>query len=1047
MLQIFEGFVLFHAISAEAMRGAASLSQRVAMWAHIKAKLAYFLVTAYISLRKTCFGVLAQNISVILHTYLIHDSIMDNIIQVKGARVNNLKNISLDIPRDKLIVVTGLSGSGKSSLAFDTLYAEGQRRYVESLSAYARQFLGRMNKPECDYIKGLPPAIAIEQKVTSRNPRSTVGTSTEIYEYLRLLFARVGHTFSPISGAEVKRNTVQDVVDCMLSYSEGTRFTVTAPMRVRHGRSLPAQLQVDLQQGLSRLDVDGEMVRIEDFLNDLQQGKLVVDDAPVDSDEAGSVAAQPDAQHYTMSQVALLIDRLAVSKQHDVQSRLADSAETAFFEGDGTCMLRFYPARILHTFSTRFEADGMKFREPDDNMFSFNSPIGACERCEGFGKIMGISEHLVVPDTSLSLMQGAVMCWRGEKMQEWLHEFVRRCSQKGLDFPIFEPYFKLTRKQKDILWHGDKAEQALPEEQQVSIDAFFRMLERNQYRIQYRVMLARYRGKTECPDCHGSRLKPDAEYVKVGGRSITELVRMPVKELLPFFEHLELSEHDAAVGKRLLNEIRSRLKFLSEVGLDYLTLDRVSNTLSGGESQRINLATSLGSSLVGSLYILDEPSIGLHPRDTARLIRVLKELRDLGNTVIVVEHDEEIMRAADYIIDIGPEAGRLGGQVVYNGPYVADEKALRATSAVYDADKQLYTSHTLNYLYGLEHIPMPLSRRSWNRAIRVEGARANNLKGIDVDFPLNVMTVVTGVSGSGKSTLVRDIFYRALKRAKDEVTERPGEFTKLSGDIDAVQAIEFVDQNPIGRSSRSNAVTYVKAYDEIRKLMAAQPLAKQMEFTPAYFSFNADGGRCEECKGEGTVKVEMQFMADLVLECESCHGKRFKSDILEVKYEGKNIYDILEMTVNQAMEFFSEHNQTKIVNRLRPLQEVGLGYIKLGQSSSTLSGGENQRVKLAYYLGQERSVPTLFIFDEPTTGLHFHDINRLLKAFSALIERGHTIVIIEHNLDVIKCADYMIDLGLEGGREGGQLVACGTPEEVMAQGKGYTAKYLKEALS
>lgn len=983
---------------------------------------------------------------------------MNETIRIKGARVNNLKNIDLEILRDKLIVVTGLSGSGKSSLAFDTLYAEGQRRYVESLSAYARQFLGRMHKPECDYIKGLPPAIAIEQKVTSRNPRSTVGTSTEIYEYLRLLFARVGHTFSPVSGVEVKRHTVEDVTHCMLSYSEGTRFTVLAPMRVRQGRSLLQQLQIDMQQGLSRLDVAGEMVRIEDFVEKLERGEIVVTDAPIGNDEEnategsknaikGNVASTMDSANsksvWQMSQIALLIDRMAVSKEKDTLSRLADSAETAFFEGDGTCMLRFYPANILHTFSTRFEADGITFREPDDNMFSFNSPLGACERCEGFGRVMGISEHLVVPDTSKSLMDGAVMCWRGEKMSEWLNEFIHRCARKQNDFPIFEPYYKLTRKQKDTLWHGDREEQLLPEEEQVSIDAFFRMLERNQYKIQYRVMLARYRGKTECPVCHGSRLKPDAEYVKIGGRSITELVRMPIKELLPFFNTLELSEHDAAVAKRLLTEIRSRLTFLTEVGLDYLTLDRLSNSLSGGESQRINLATSLGSSLVGSLYILDEPSIGLHPRDTERLIHVLKQLRDLGNTVIVVEHDEEIMRAADYIIDIGPEAGRLGGSVVYNGPYVADETLLPHREQLWNKEKNAYISHTLNYLYGHEQIPTPLSRRPWNRSIRIEGARANNLKGINVEFPLNVLTVVTGVSGSGKSTLVRDIFYRALKRAKDEVCERPGEYVALKGDVDAVQAIEFVDQNPIGRSSRSNPVTYVKAYDEIRKLMAAQPLAKQMEYTPAYFSFNAEGGRCEECKGEGTVKVEMQFMADLVLECESCHGKRFKSDILEVRYEGKNIYDILEMTVNQAIEFFESHGQKKIVSRLRPLQDVGLGYIKLGQSSSTLSGGENQRVKLAYYLGLERSVPTLFIFDEPTTGLHFHDINRLLHAFQALIERGHSIVVIEHNTDVIKCADYVIDLGPEGGREGGNIVACGTPEEIVKQAKGYTWRSLK----
>ena len=924
---------------------------------------------------------------------------MNDSILIKGARVNNLKNIDLEIPRNRLVVVTGLSGSGKSSLAFDTLYAEGQRRYVESLSAYARQFLGRMHKPECDYIKGLPPAIAIEQKVTSRNPRSTVGTSTEIYEYLRLLFARVGHTFSPVSGQEVKRHTVQDVVDCALGYSEGTRFTVLAPMRVRAGRTLKEQLTVDLQQGLSRLEVDGEMVRMEDVL-----------DEPLEQKE-----------------VYLLIDRMSVSREKDALSRLADSVETAFFEGDGECLLRFYPARMLHRFSIRFEADGRQFREPDDQMFSFNSPVGACERCEGFGRVIGIDEHLVVPDSSKSIYDGAVVCWRGEKMGAWKDEFIRRCAHK--DFPVFEPYYKLTQKQKNLLWHGDAEESALPADERVSIDAFFDMLERNQYKIQYRVMLARYRGRTVCPVCHGSRLKPDAEWVKVGGRSITELVGWPIKELLPFFEQLELDAHDAAVAKRLLTEIRNRLRFLSAVGLDYLTLDRLSNSLSGGESQRINLATSLGSSLVGSLYILDEPSIGLHPRDTARLIGVLKELRDLGNTVLVVEHDEEMMRAADMLVDIGPEAGRLGGQVVFAGELP-------------DRLPEGNRSHTLNYLFGIERIDLPASRRAWNRSIRVKGARENNLRGIDVEFPLNVITVVTGVSGSGKSTLVRDILYRAMKRHLDEVADRPGEFVALEGDLDAVKAVEFVDQNPIGRSTRSNPVTYVKAYDEIRKLMAAQPLAKQMDFTPAHFSFNADGGRCEECKGEGVVKVEMQFMADLVLECEACHGRRFKSDVLEVRFEGKNIYDVLEMTVNQAIEFFSAHGQPRIVARLKPLQDVGLGYIKLGQSSSTLSGGENQRVKLAYYLSQEKSVPTLFIFDEPTTGLHFHDIDRLLTSFNALVERGHSIVIIEHNPDVIKCADHLIDLGPEGGREGGQVVAVGTPEEVVRAGKGHTARAL-----
>ncbi len=933
---------------------------------------------------------------------------MDEYIRVKGARVNNLKNVDLDIPRDRLIVITGLSGSGKSSLAFDTLYAEGQRRYVESLSAYARQFLGRMHKPECDYIKGLPPAIAIEQKVTSRNPRSTVGTSTEVYDYLRLLYARVGRTFSPLSGCEVKRHTTEDVVQCALSYSPGTRFTVLAPVRVPDGRTLREQLEIDLKQGLTRIDAGGEMMRIEDYLD--------------------QHAGEPDADPSTL---ALLIDRMSVSGEKDAIARLVDSAETAFFEGDGECMLRVYPSRAIHRFSTRFEADGMTFREPDDNMFSFNSPLGACPRCEGFGRVIGLDEALVVPNRALSVYDGAVMCWRGEKMGMWREEFCRRAEKKG--FPIFVPYYKLTREQRDLLWHGDAKERALPKEEQVSIDAFFRMLEENQYKIQYRVMLARYRGKTVCPECHGTRLKREASYVKVGGRAIAELVDLPVTDLLDFFEHLELTEAEQRVADRLLTEIRSRLHFLVDVGLGYLTLNRLSNSLSGGESQRINLATSLGSSLVGSLYILDEPSIGLHSRDTERLISVLRRLQRLGNTVIVVEHDEEIIRAADYIIDIGPEAGRGGGQVVYQG----DLSDLRPGSE----------SHTVRYLLHEETIDVPASRRAWNRSLLVRGARENNLAGIDVRFPLNVMTVVTGVSGSGKSTLVRDILYRGMKRHFDEVCDRPGEFIALEGDLDALSGVDFVDQNPIGRSSRSNPVTYVKAYDEIRRLMAEQPLAQQMGFTAAYFSFNTDGGRCEECKGEGLVKVEMQFMADLVLECESCHGKRFKSEVLEVRYEGKNIYDILEMTVNQAIEFFSEHGQPRIARRLKPLQDVGLGYIKLGQSSSTLSGGENQRVKLAYYLGQERVAPTLFIFDEPTTGLHFHDIRKLLEAFDALIARGHTVVIIEHNMDVIKCADHVIDLGPEGGNGGGHIVAEGTPEEVARCTEGYTGRYLREKLA
>lgn len=956
---------------------------------------------------------------------------MDGTIRIKGARVNNLKDIDLDIPRDRLVVVTGLSGSGKSSLAFDTLYAEGQRRYVESLSAYARQFLGRMHKPECDYIKGLPPAIAIEQKVTSRNPRSTVGTSTEIYDYLRLLFARAGHTFSPVSGQEVKRHTAEDVVACALSYSAGTRFTVLAPLRLPEGRTFRQQLEIHLQQGLSRLDVGGEIVRMEDLLD----------------------AGRPD-------DARLLIDRMSVDASPDAVARLTDSVETAFYEGDSECMLRFYPSRALHVFSTRFEADGIRFEQPDDNMFSFNSPLGACPACEGFGRVIGIDEHLVVPDTSKSIYDGAVVCWRGEKMGLWKDEFCRRADALG--FPIFTPYYDLTRRQKDILWHGQGTED-------VCIDAFFRMLGENQYKIQYRVMLARYRGKTECPVCHGSRLKPAADYVKVGGRSISELVRLPVSELKVFFDELQLSEHDEKVAARLLVEIRNRLGFLCDVGLGYLSLDRLSNSLSGGESQRINLSTSLGSSLVGSLYILDEPSIGLHSRDTERLVGVLRRLRDLGNTVVVVEHDEDIIRAADYIIDIGPEAGRNGGEVVWQGSRedlaaacgeTTGTKAPREGSTTEEgkgtatesnatetaSGTPAAVSHTIAYLTGREKIPVPATRRAWNNFIEVRGARANNLKGIDVRFPLNAMTVVTGVSGSGKSTLVRDILYRVLKRHFDEVCDRPGEHIALEGDLQALSGVEFIDQNPIGKSSRSNPVTYVKAYDEIRKLMAEQPLARQMEFKSSFFSFNADGGRCEECKGEGTVTVEMQFMADLVLECETCHGRRFKNEILDVRFEGKNIYDILEMTVDQAIAFFHRHGKEKVVRRLRPLQAVGLGYVKLGQSSSTLSGGENQRVKLAYYLAQERVAPTLFIFDEPTTGLHFHDIRRLMESFDALIGRGHTVVIIEHNLDVAKCADHIIDLGPEGGRAGGRLVAAGTPEEVAAKGLGHTARYLREKL-
>lgn len=925
----------------------------------------------------------------------------NNHIVIKGARVNNLKHIDVEIPRNKLVVITGLSGSGKSSLAFDTLYAEGQRRYVESLSSYARQFLGRMSKPECDFIKGIPPAIAIEQKVTTRNPRSTVGTSTEIYEYLRLLYARVGHTFSPVSGQEVKKHSVEDIVNCMTEQEEGTRFTVLAPVVAREGRSLVEQIELDQKQGFNRLEVNGQPVRIEEY--QYQEGDVVF----------------------------LMIDRMVASASKESISRLTDSAETAMYEGDGACMLRFYRSdgsTSLYRFSTKFEADGITFEEPNDQMFSFNSPLGACPTCEGFGRIIGIDEHLVVPDRSLSVYDGAVVCWRGDVMGEWREMVIRGAEKAG--FPIFTPYIDLTEEQRRMLWEGTPYFEG--------INAFFKMVQENQYKIQYRVMMARYRGKTTCPTCHGTRLKPEANYVKVGGRSISELVEMPVTELKQFFGKLKLTPHETEIAKRILTEINNRLQFLLDVGLGYLTMNRLSNSLSGGESQRINLATSLGSSLVGSLYILDEPSIGLHSRDTDRLIHVLRQLQQLGNTVVIVEHDEEIIRAADYIIDIGPKAGRLGGQVVWQGD---------ARQLLSEGTTQPTESYTVNYLLGRETIDVPASRRCWNQFIELKGARENNLKGIDVRFPLNVMTVVTGVSGSGKSTLVRDIFYRALKRELDECSERPGEFSSIGGDLRNLRNVEFVDQNPIGRSSRSNPVTYLKAYDEIRKLYAEQPLAKQMGWGAGYFSFNSEGGRCEECKGEGTVTIEMQFMADLVLECESCHGRRFKTETLEVKFHDASIFDVLEMTVNQAIEFFSLHGQKKIVRKLKPLQDVGLGYIKLGQSSSTLSGGENQRVKLAYYLSQEKSDPTLFIFDEPTTGLHFHDIKKLLEAFDALLQRGHTIVIIEHNMDVIKCADYVIDLGPEGGNRGGYIVVQGTPEEVAACGASYTGQFLKEKLT
>ncbi len=924
-----------------------------------------------------------------------------NSIYIKGARVNNLKNIDVEIPRDKLVVITGLSGSGKSSLAFDTLYAEGQRRYVESLSAYARQFLGRMSKPECDFIKGIPPAIAIEQKVNTRNPRSTVGTSTEIYEYLRLLYARVGKTISPVSGTEVKKHQVSDIVKDVFDCPEGTRFAIFAPVILTEGRNIEEQLGVLQKEGYTRLFIHDTAYRINEVLDDKQ------------------LLNTPD--------IEILIDRLVVSSDKTLKSRVADSLETAFFEGHDACRVRFYLSEgvVVKDYSKKFEADGITFEEPTDLMFSFNNPMGACPTCEGFGKILGIDENLVIPDKSLSVYQGAVMCWKGEVMSEWLKDFI--ANSERYNFPIHRPYYDLTQKDKDLLWHGARGVHG--------IDDFFKFVGENLYKIQYRVMQARYRGKTICPTCKGSRLRPEALYVQVGGKNIAELVSMPIAETKVFFDQLKLDETDSAVAKRLLTEINNRLQFLLDVGLGYLTLDRLSSSLSGGESQRINLATSLGSSLVGSLYILDEPSIGLHSRDTDLLIKVLRQLQQIGNTVVVVEHDEEIIRAADYIIDIGPKAGRLGGEVIYQG-----DVAHLPTST---------DSYTVRYLTGEEKIEVPAYRRPWNNYIKVKGARKNNLKGFDVKFPLNVMTVVTGVSGSGKSSLVRDIFYEGVKHYLDEATHLMVDCSGLEGDLKLIKNIEFVDQNSIGKSSRSNPVTYIGAYDEIRKLFADQPLSKQMGYNAAYFSFNKEGGRCEECKGEGKITVEMQFMADITLECEACHGKRFKSDVLEVLYHNCSIYDVLEMTVNQAIEFFEQYpgsQEQKIVKKLKPLQDVGIGYIKLGQTSSTLSGGENQRVKLAYYLGQEIQEPTVFVFDEPTTGLHFHDIKTLLKAFNALVAKGHTVIIIEHNLEVIKCADYVIDLGPEGGKGGGNIVCCGTPEEIVKCKASYTGKYLKEKL-
>lgn len=921
-------------------------------------------------------------------------------IQLKGVRVNNLKNIDLELPLGKLIVMTGVSGSGKSSLAFDTLYAEGQRRYVEGLSAYARQFLGRMSKPECDYIKGIPPAIAIEQKVNTRNSRSTVGTATEIYDYLRMLFARIGHTFSPISGAEVRKHGIEDIVRTALSYPEGTRIAVLADIPKVENRTFPQQLEIYAKEGFSRLEKDGQFFNITDIL-----------------------AEKPRKNNG----YRLLVDRLAVADNKDEISRLTDSVETAWFEGNNQALLKVWCDDGIreHNFSRQFTADGMEFREPSDLMFNFNNPYGACPVCEGFGNVLGISEDLVIPNKTLSVYQNAVRCWNGDKMSEWKKKLIHIAPK--FNFPIHTPYHELTDEQRDFLWNGN--------DQWEGINGFFRWIDTMQEKMQYRVLKARYRGKTRCPECHGSRLRKDVEYVRIGGRSITELVRMPITELKPFFQDLELSDADAKIGERLLVEINQRLQFLLDVGLGYLTLDRLSNTLSGGESQRINLAASLGSSLVGSLYILDEPSIGLHSRDTEKLIKVLRNLQKIGNTVIVVEHDEDIMMAADEIVDIGPDAGRNGGEIVFQGPL--------ATAL---GKKHKEKSYTLDYLSGVRSIEVPERRRPWKQSILVEGAAENNLKNIDVRFPLNVMTVVTGVSGSGKSTLVREILYKGLRRILGETGDAPGTHKAISGDLSRVRAIEFVDQNPIGTSSRSNPATYLKAYDEIRKLFAEQQLSKQMGFTPAFFSFNTDGGRCEECQGEGTITIPMQFMADIKVTCESCHGKRFKPEILEVEYRGKNIYEFLDMTVNQAIEFLSENagtDERRIIRRLQPLQDVGLGYIKLGQSSSTLSGGENQRVKLAWYLAQENQSGTMFIFDEPTTGLHFNDISVLMKSLNRLVDKGNTVVIIEHNMDVIKSADWIIDIGPDGGEAGGNIVGQGTPEQIAEIPESYTGQYLK----
>jgi excinuclease ABC subunit A len=928
-------------------------------------------------------------------------------IIIKGAKVNNLKNIDVAIPRNKLVVVTGLSGSGKSSLAFDTLFAEGQRMYVESLSSYARQFLGRMEKPEVDYIKGVSPAIAIEQKVATKNPRSTVGTTTEIYDYLKLLFARAGITYSPVSGLEVRKDTVTDVVNFILSHEEGTRVMILTPLKVKEDRKVEKELELLLHKGYTRVVVDGEVKQIED----LQDTKTKL-----------------SPQH----KLEILIDRNVVKHDdEDTQFRFSDSVQTSFFEGEGECIIDIMPSATLgqrrSTFSDKFELDGIDFEEPSVNLFTFNNPYGACKRCEGFGKVLGIDPELVIPDKNLSVFEGAIAPWRTDRMSEWLAPLLRNGIR--FDFPIHRAYKDLTPEQQQLLWSGNEYFQG--------IDAFFADIESQVHKVQYRVMLSRYRGRTDCPDCRGSRLRKDASYVKIGGASITDLVLMPISEAIKFFKNLQLPDYQQAISKRILIEINSRLEFMERVGLGYLTLNRLASSLSGGEFQRIKLATSLGSSLVGSMYILDEPSIGLHPRDTQRLVSVLESLRDMGNTVVVVEHEEEVMRAADQIIDIGPDAGTLGGELVFQGNW-GDINKKTKTKAI---------SHTINFLTGADQITTPTQRRKPTDFIELKGARENNLKEVDVKFPLGVLTVVTGVSGSGKSTLVRKILFPAIARLKGEYSEDAGKYAGLIGSLDRITQVEMIDQNPIGKSSRSNPVTYIKAYDYIRQMMAEQQLSKARDYKPAFFSFNVDGGRCEACQGEGEQTIEMQFMADVRLKCESCGGKRFKQEILEVKYNEKDIADILAMTVDEAIAFFST-TEPKLADKLRPLQDVGLGYIGMGQSSSTLSGGEAQRVKLAFFLskGNADKGKTLFVFDEPTTGLHFHDIKKLLKAINALVDQGDTVIIIEHNMEVIKSADWIIDLGPDGGDKGGYLTFEGTPEAMIKLEGNYTADFLKGKL-